>query len=166
MSGIYIRKADLDRLTRLSVPYLAEAKLINKDITEESLEKIKGMISVIRGHLTKLKDISIEAEVFFNDKLSIKDKEAKSVLAKESAKTVLGLFLKKLDDIEAIDEELFKGVVKEIGNETKLKGAAIYHPIRVALTGQLNGPELKLIIPVLDKESCIKRVKQALGNRS
>ncbi len=162
MSGVYIRKTDVERLARLSIPYLVEAKFINKDIDGDEFEKLKGIIAVVRDHLTKIKDVINETEVFFNNEFTIKDKDAKAVLSEDSSRTVLNLFLKKLDKTSSIDEELFKSAIKDIGKETKLKGASLYHPIRAALTGQLNGPELKLIIPVLDRDSCIKRLKRAL----
>jgi nondiscriminating glutamyl-tRNA synthetase len=162
MSGVYIRNTDVERLTRLSLPYLKKAKFIKKDPKGAEFKRLKNIIIAIRDHLTKISDVTEHAEVFFKDKFTIKDKEAKDVLSDGRSKEVLKSFLKKLDAVGEISEDVFKDAIKEIGRETNLKGASLYHPIRVAITGQLNGPELKLIIPILDRESCINRVKRAL----
>ena len=72
------------------------------------------------------------------------------------------LFLARIEKADSIDEGVFKDILKEIEKETGLKGGRLYHPLRAALTGQLQGPELKMIIPVLDAESCAERIKRAL----
>ncbi|MFH1753768.1 MAG: glutamate--tRNA ligase [Candidatus Omnitrophota bacterium] len=164
MSGIYIRKTKEEALARLSIPYLAAAGFIKKDIDGNEFERLKNIIAAIKDHITKIKDVTRESAVFFNDKFTIEDRDAKEALSKDSSKKVLELLLKKIEKADGIDEELLKNAVKEIGKETGLKGASLYHPIRVAMTGKLNGPELRLIIPLLSRESCIERLGRGLAH--
>ena len=37
------------------------------------------------------------------------------------------------------------------GEQTGLKGRALFHPIRVALTAAESGPELDLVVPAIDR---------------
>ena len=120
------------------------------------------MRDAVKDHLVTLRDVAKYADIFFSDEIPVKGDEAKVTLASKESRKVLETFLGKVRACKDIDVESFKGIVREVGKETGLKGAKIYHPIRVAITGELNGPELQLIIPVLSRESCVKRIERAL----
>jgi len=49
--------------------------------------------------------------------------------------------------------------VKAAGQELNVKGRALYHPVRLALTGREDGPELVKIAPLLGREVVLKRLK-------
>ena len=38
-----------------------------------------------------------------------------------------------------------------VKNETGQKGRSLFHPIRIALTGRSEGPELDLAVPAIDR---------------
>ena len=46
---------------------------------------------------------------------------------------------------------------KSINAKTGLKGKALYMPLRVILTGKEKGPELKNFLPLLDKETLLRK---------
>ena len=48
--------------------------------------------------------------------------------------------------------------------ETALKGKFVFMPIRVALTGQMHGPDLPKTMEVLGKETCLNRIKYVKNN--
>ena len=50
-----------------------------------------------------------------------------------------------------LDRERFRSVANEIKAKTGQKGKQLFHPIRVALTGMAEGPELDLLIPAIDR---------------
>jgi glutamyl-tRNA synthetase len=49
-----------------------------------------------------------------------------------------------------LDRERFRAIANELKARTGQKGKALFHPIRVALTGREAGPELDLAIPAID----------------
>ena len=49
------------------------------------------------------------------------------------------------------DREAFRQVAGETGRALGLKGRALYHPIRVALTGAEKGPELDRLVPIIEE---------------
>ena len=54
--------------------------------------------------------------------------------------------------------EEFKIWIKKISDQTGRKGKILYHPLRIALTGQESGPELSKIIPLLGYDIVKKRL--------
>jgi glutamyl/glutaminyl-tRNA synthetase len=49
------------------------------------------------------------------------------------------------------DRDCFRAQVQRLREATGQKGRALLHPVRVALTGEVEGPELDLAIPAIDR---------------
>ena len=49
-------------------------------------------------------------------------------------------------NVDEVDEEFAKTVMKKIQKATGIKGKKLFMPTRVALTGNIHGPELVSII--------------------
>ena len=49
--------------------------------------------------------------------------------------------------------ENFKALVNQIKAETGVKGAELFHPIRIMLTGAHSGPEFDKLIPLIEDGS-------------
>ena len=57
------------------------------------------------------------------------------------------------------DENTFSLFINEVKEKTGLKGKDLFHPIRLALTGQDSGPELKILLPLIGRNKAFKRLK-------
>jgi len=75
---------------------------------------------------------------------------------------VIRTFQEKLLALEEITPETVKALLKSLTKELKLGGKLVYMPIRVALTGQMHGPDLYLIIAILGKELVVRRLKNSV----
>jgi glutamyl-tRNA synthetase len=60
---------------------------------------------------------------------------------------------------EPFTEETWPAWTKAVGAATGAKGRALYHPLRLALTGRDNGPELKKLLPLIGREKTLARLK-------
>jgi glutamyl-tRNA synthetase len=59
---------------------------------------------------------------------------------------------------EPWDETTFKAWTKAVGAATGRKGKALFQPLRVALTGRPDGPELRRLIPLFGRRSTLDRL--------
>ena len=50
-----------------------------------------------------------------------------------------------------MNRERFRDVANRVKARTGQKGRALFHPIRIALTGRAEGPELDLTVPAIDR---------------
>jgi glutamyl/glutaminyl-tRNA synthetase len=50
-----------------------------------------------------------------------------------------------------LDRDAFRAAASKVKEKTGMKGKALFHPIRVALTGESGGPELDLAVPAMDR---------------
>jgi hypothetical protein len=49
-----------------------------------------------------------------------------------------------------VTRELFRAAADRVRARTRQKGRALFHAIRVALSGATEGPELDLLVPAID----------------
>ena len=49
-----------------------------------------------------------------------------------------------------LDRQKFRAVANQVKAKTGQKARALFHPIRIVLTGRAEGPELDLTIPAID----------------
>jgi glutamyl/glutaminyl-tRNA synthetase len=64
------------------------------------------------------------------------------------------------------DRDAFRAMATRVREKTGQKGKALFHPIRLALTGEAEGLELDLAVPAIEKgaalqESGIRRIVSA-----
>jgi glutamyl/glutaminyl-tRNA synthetase len=50
-----------------------------------------------------------------------------------------------------LDRESFRAMATRVKEKTGQKGKALFHPIRIALTGESGGPELDLAVPAIER---------------
>ena len=57
------------------------------------------------------------------------------------------------------DESGFAAWIEALKARTGLKGKALFHPLRLALTGREHGPELKHLLPLLGRARTLARLR-------
>jgi glutamyl-tRNA synthetase len=60
---------------------------------------------------------------------------------------------------EPWDETSWGGWTRAVSAETGAKGRALFHPLRLALTGQEHGPELKKLLPLIGRARALARLE-------
>ncbi len=59
---------------------------------------------------------------------------------------------------EPWDETTWAALADAVKAATGKKGRALFHPLRLALTGRENGPELKVLLPMIGRERALARL--------
>src|SRR5690606_9789002 len=60
---------------------------------------------------------------------------------------------------EPWDEDTWSAWTRAISAATGAKGRGLYHPLRLALTGRGDGPELKKLLPLIGRAKVLARLK-------
>jgi nondiscriminating glutamyl-tRNA synthetase len=80
--------------------------------------------------------------------------ENQALLSSPAGTRVVGAFAEKiLAEPGATTPASFKVLVNQIKTETGVKGAELFHPIRIMLTGAHSGPEFDKLIPLIEDGS-------------
>ena len=175
INGIYIRKMNLDELTKLCVPFLIEAKLIKEvssikyqvSSTDEEIdfEYLKKVIALEQERMKKISEIGESVKFIFSDKL---DYEKELLIWKkmtiEDAKNNLQLVFEELKNIDEnnFQSEKLLEILNDLVEKNSLKRGEVFWPLRVALTGLKGSPGPFEVAEVLGKEKVLKRIEFAI----
>ena len=127
--------------------------------------RVKELIVLHQDRMNCAADIVELTEMFFQPSVRLENDEARAVLAEPSAQTVLGAFRGNVAAMEkdAFTVEGIKAAIKAVQQETGVKGKGLFMPIRVALTGQMHGPDLNATVWLLGQERVLQRLAEAAG---
>ena len=130
----------------------------------DGLDKVffKKILGIIQPRLITLNEIVRHINFFVDETPETKNPEVLSVLSKESSKIVLAEFIKQLDCQESLTKQNIGIVVNKVQKKTNIKGKNLWVPLRYAITLEVEGPDLNLIVDLFGKEKCMRMVKRAL----
>ncbi len=77
--------------------------------------------------------------------------DVRDVLGEAGAREVMASFAREVAGEPRLDRETFRAAAGRVKAATGLKGKHLFHPIRVALTGEAGGPELDLAVPAIER---------------
>lgn len=175
INGMYIRKMDLGKLTRLCVPYLEKESLIEKisdtefenKLTGEkiSLAKLEQIVALEQERMKKLSEVGENLRFIFEEE-PLRDKELlvwKKMAAVDAQKNLQLIY----DELEKISEDNFTKetlleLINQLKEKTGLGTGELLWPLRVSLSGLKNSPGPFEIAEVLGKERTLKRVSRAI----
>lgn len=158
----YMKKADPAMITDLAIPHLVEAGYITADIDGEEKAKLVEFTAAVQDHLSYAAQLTELADLYFNDAFDVTDEEMKEVLADETVPAVTELFAQKLNEAEVVDFQTVKAIFKAVGKELKVGGKKVFMPLRIVTTGQMHGPDLAKIIPIIGRERILARMTRTL----
>lgn len=102
----------------------------------------------IHGNINKISDAKVWYDICYGE-INQKDD-----LDKEFLKIAANV----LPDIDPWDESIWGQWINNIKGQTDKKGKDLFLPLRIALTGQESGPEMKLLLPIIGRKKVIKRL--------
>lgn len=160
MNAQYIKKASPERLTDMALPYLQEVGIMPQgEISEQERTWVSQYVQAIINHLSYLAQVKDFVHYFHGAEAPAPEGEALEIINGEQVPEVLNLLASKLKELDQVTVENTKPLLKQITKELKLGGKQVYMPIRIALTGQMHGPELYDIIPLLGLENVLSRLE-------
>lgn len=160
VSNQYLKKIELKDFTEMCIPHLVEANLIEKNLSPERHAWVEELVSLYQPQMSYAAEIVELSQLFFNDTLTL-DETAKEVLAGETVPVVLAAFTEQIKAMEDLDVPSIKAAIKAVQKETGVKGKNLFMPIRVAVSGQMHGPELAETILLLGKEKVLDHLNQS-----
>lgn len=158
-NGRYLREIGPGELLELArgVPGYEEALgLKGKDWIESTL-------LILQRQCRTLKEIGENLKLLVNPVGDLPE-DAKKALSLKDAPKLLKLLSEEIHQVENLDQEITTRVLESVKGKIKSKSKNIYAPVRVALTGKLDGPELPVVASLLGKEECLRRIDYVLKN--
>lgn len=156
MNGQYIRKMDTDSFYEFVKPFLKPEFIHN--VPESDLKK--ACFSV-RDNIDVASDINDEVSVFV-DGFTFENADAKALAEQDESQVVYQQIIEALSEIDTLDTEAFKGMMKSVQKTTGLKGKQLWMPFRVGISGRQHGPDITTLAVLFGKAKIINRLKERL----
>ena len=165
----YLKAADPVRLATLSVPYFVDAGLPMAP-DENGLAFLAFAIGMASTSVDRLNQVPPRLAFLFDfsPERAIADGVIREELAHDAARGVVAALAEELATAPRLDRGTFREIANRVKARTGQKGKALFHPIRIALTGRADGPELDLAVPAIDRGAELPAsagIPTVIGNR-
>jgi glutamyl-tRNA synthetase/nondiscriminating glutamyl-tRNA synthetase len=147
----YLKIADPSRLAELSLPYFHEAGVLMTP-DDRGLAFLASVIPVASASVDRLNQVPVRMAFLFDydAAAALADASLAAEMRGEGARAVVTALAEELAAAPRLDREKFREIANRVKARTGQKGKALFHPIRVVLTGRAEGPELDLAVPAID----------------
>ena len=165
----YLKVADPKRLAELSIPHFRDAGIEMRPSTQ-GLEFLAATMPMASTSVDRLNQVPGRLAVVFQyDAVSaLRDPTIAAEMRDDGARGVVTALAEELAAAPRLDRERFRAIANQVKARTGQKGRALFHPIRLALTGRAEGPELDLAVPAIDRGAELppaSGIPKILGNR-
>ena len=133
---------------------------LNLNMDDEKLLKI---IHLMKERATFPKDIYENGKFFFEAPTSYDEKASKKAWNDETS-NLLTEFAVTLSGVEAFTAENIKQNLHDFAENKGLGMGKVMMPLRLALVGELKGPDVPDILELIGKEESIARISNAVNN--
>jgi nondiscriminating glutamyl-tRNA synthetase len=149
----YMKQLAPESLAKLAAPFLSRAGLIGEPVEPPVLAWIVRLLDATLKNLDLLDQFPAQLGLIFEyDAVRIvSGGETRDAAEDLGAREVLHAFIPKILAERELNYERFRAIAKEVQKETGKKGKDLLHPIRVAVTGAVSGPELEKLIPIFEE---------------
>ena len=151
MNSIYIKKLDVDAFIVLSKEFY-----YHLDYSFTNKRKLINVFKFIQNRISRFDEIPDLLYPFYND-VVVKDENLLLIMDQDTSKQTLKYWIEILSKNENFDQNFISDLIKKTGIKFNIKGKEIFHPIRIALWGQPNGPDLFTLVKILGLDETLKR---------
>ncbi|MBD2299480.1 glutamate--tRNA ligase [Nostoc sp. FACHB-190] len=138
LNSQYIHNLPVDKLTDLLIPVWQEAGYNLEGRERPWLEQLVGLIG---PSLTRLVEAVEMSKLFFSDTVELTEEGSKQ-LQQEGASAVLSAILAALENQPEFTEPTAQEIIKQVVKQQNVKKGLVMRSLRVALTGDVHGPDL------------------------
>ena len=152
MNRHYMKVAAPARLAAETAQYFLERGYLRRR-SDDAMEFLASLLPMATGSVDRLEEIPDRVRFLFefDAAAAIRRADVREVLQEAGAREVIGALAGALRDDGRLDRDAFRAAAARVRQQTGQKGRALFHPIRVALTGEAGGPELDLAVPAIDR---------------
>ncbi|WP_311487290.1 glutamate--tRNA ligase [uncultured Anaerococcus sp.] len=162
VNGHYVRELSPEKLAEDIKPYMIKAGLIDESYDHD---KLVLLAETWQSAIDKFSDAPELAKNYYIKSEDIEyDDDAKEAISTDEARTLFDAFLNQLDQVDEIDADFAKSVMKTIQKETGIKGKNLWFPVRAAVTGSVHGPDLSNAFLIMGKDLVKDRLEYVRDN--
>jgi nondiscriminating glutamyl-tRNA synthetase len=154
----YLKTAIPSRLARLAVAYLQREGWIDGNPTGAGVAFLEQVVPPVAAAVDRLDQVPARLRFVFDYSAAraLTDPAIRSEVSERSAREVIAALAAVLGASAPLgDREAFRAAAARVRERSGAKGKALFHPIRIALTGESEGLELDVAVPAIDAAAAL-----------
>ena len=165
MNGQYLKNLPDETVAEEVAPFLIQAGVIDEKIVTENQDWLVKVAALLKERIAYYAQAPEELSAFLSSNFVMDDsEEARAIMAADTVPILYNALVEKIQkadewSAETIQQSVIKAIQKEHKAE-KIKGKALYMPIRLMITGVMHGPDLALMMEVLGRTECLARLEK------
>lgn len=137
---------------------LPEFKQILKENSVEALDEFNlKIIDLLKERANFVKDIFTQGEFFYKAP-SLYDEKAVKKAWKEDTKELIASFSGELEQLNLFNHKTIHETIQNFVNQKEIGFGKLMMPVRLAMVGSLQGPDVPVIMELLGKNEVLKRL--------
>jgi nondiscriminating glutamyl-tRNA synthetase len=156
LNGKHLRSLDGSEIVDRLEPFMPD------EMEPGDTDKTEQIVEALRDQLTLLTDFAELYEQYFREPIDPADDAIEWLEEHEEAPDVISMFREEVEQADSFDLDGVKSSIGNTGDRVEPSGRELYLPMRIAITGQLEGPEFHEIMPLIGKERCLDRIERTL----
>ena len=151
----YLKIAAPERLAQLSEPYLKGEGWVLEP-TEVAADFLAAVVPLAAASIDRLDQVPSRLRFLFDYSATRALQDPAIRAEAEAARPVVAALAEVLArHAPLIDRSAFRAAVAQVRERTGRKGKLLLHPIRLALTGEVEGLELDLAVPAIERGAAL-----------
>lgn len=151
MNRHYLKEASPTRISAMAMPVFERAGYATLD-TEASRAYLESLLPMALGSVDRVDEVAERVAFVFAWSA---EGAAAALAAEADGPRVVASLADEIASAGALTKESFRAAAARVKDATGCKGRALFHSIRVALTGEESGPELDLALPAIDRGAAV-----------
>ena len=138
----------------LAVPFhrrLVEARLLPENESAAAGPWLAEFADLMKKYVSHDAEVPRYAAPLFFDGGCPADDEARDAMTGEAARSVVVALAEESGKSPPTDADSWQTIKKTVRQATGAKGKGLFQPLRVAITGSVSGPELDLLVPLVER---------------
>src|SRR5688572_21995829 len=151
----YLKGIEPSRVADLAVPLLAKAGWLSTPSSAD-IEFLRTVVPPVAATVDRLEQIPDRLAFLFGYSAErALGQEGVRTEATQSRGVIVALAEELSQAAPLVDKESFRALAGRVRERTGQKGKALFHPIRVVLTGEQEGLELDLAVPAIERGASV-----------
>lgn len=141
------------------LPAYQEILIQHGIVSDETLDL--KVIDLLKERANFVEDIFEQAKFFYQAPALYDEKSVKKAW-KDDAADLIQHFIKELEQIENFDQNTIQESVQAFVTSHEIGFGKLMMPVRLAMVGSLQGPDVPLLMEMLGKEEVLRRLKKII----
>jgi glutamyl-tRNA synthetase/nondiscriminating glutamyl-tRNA synthetase len=154
----YLKAIPPARLAAESLPFLRDSGVLTGDVSADGHAWLEAVLPAVATSVDRLNQFPERLHTIFHFDASalLADEGMGRELGEANAAAVVRALAQVLETAGPLtDRERFRAAAAQVRERTGAKGKDLFHPIRLALTGAAEGPELDVLVPAVDRAAAL-----------